>query len=155
MATVKSPLSTEARNKVGKALQASLVELIDLSLVAKQAHWNLTGRNFRSLHLQLDEIVAMARQHMDTVAERAVAVGVNPDGRAATVADHRVAPQMEAGYLQDDKVVATFVDVFHGLVERFRARHDTVSTADAVTENIFAEILHDLEKTYWMLQAEQ
>lgn len=154
MAAVKSPLSTGARNDVGKALQASLVDLIDLSLVAKQAHWNVTGRNFRSLHLQLDEVVAMARQHMDAVAERAVAVGVNPDGRASTVAEHRVAPQLDAGYLQDDKVVATFVDIFHGLVERFRSRHDAVSRADAVTENILADILHDLEKTYWMLQAQ-
>lgn len=154
MATVRSPLTAEARRDVGPALQAALVDLIDLSLLAKQAHWNVTGRNFRSLHLQLDEIVQMARTHTDTVAERAIAVGVNPDGRSATVAEQHKTPQLEAGYLQDDKVVASFADLFNGLVERFRGRLATVSAADAVTENILADILYDLEKHFWMLQAE-
>jgi hypothetical protein len=38
------------------SLQAVLVDLIELHLQAKQAHWNVVGRNFRDLHLQLDEI---------------------------------------------------------------------------------------------------
>lgn len=155
MADVKSPLPAGARKDVGQGLQASLIDLIDLSLLAKQAHWNLTGRNFRSLHLQLDEIVATARTHMDTVAERAVAIGVNPDGRSTTVAEHRMTPQLDAGYLQDDKVIASFVDIFHGLVGRFRERLGVAGNADAVTENIIAEISQDLEKHYWMLQAER
>jgi starvation-inducible DNA-binding protein len=38
-------------------LQQVLVDLTALHLQAKQAHWNAVGRNFRDLHLQLDEIV--------------------------------------------------------------------------------------------------
>ena len=34
------------------------MDLIELSLQGKQAHWNVDGHNFRDLHLQLDEIVA-------------------------------------------------------------------------------------------------
>ena len=41
---------------VAKALQATLVELIDLALVGKQAHWSVVGPQFRSIHLELDEI---------------------------------------------------------------------------------------------------
>lgn len=37
------------------ALQDTLVALIDLSLQAKQAHWNVVGPNFRPLHELLDE----------------------------------------------------------------------------------------------------
>ena len=36
------------------SLQAVLVDLIELSLQGKQAHWNLVGPNFRDLHLQLN-----------------------------------------------------------------------------------------------------
>ena len=36
-------------------LQKVLVDLIELHLQGKQAHWNLVGTNFRDLHLQLDE----------------------------------------------------------------------------------------------------
>jgi len=49
-------------------LQATLAELIDLTLIGKQAHWNVVGPNFRSIHLQLDEIVDAARLSSDRVA---------------------------------------------------------------------------------------
>jgi len=39
---------------VDKALQQALVDLTDLSLLGKQAHWNIQGSRFRALHLQLD-----------------------------------------------------------------------------------------------------
>lgn len=69
-------------------LQAILVDLVDLSLEGKQAHWNSVGSNFRDLHLhlQLDEVVAAARLHADEVAERLRALHSVPDGRASTVA---------------------------------------------------------------------
>src|SRR5690349_15609658 len=86
MSVVKSPLSDTDLKTVGDALQGALVDLLDLSLVAKQVHWNVVGPRFRSVHLQLDDVVDTARQHSDTVAERASAIGVNPDGRAATIA---------------------------------------------------------------------
>jgi hypothetical protein len=49
-------LRHEERDALGTALQAVLIDLIDLSLVAKQLHWNVTGPTFRELHLQLDEL---------------------------------------------------------------------------------------------------
>ena len=86
MYVVKSPLSDENLKTVSEALQGALVDLVDLALVAKQIHWNVVGPRFRSVHLQLDEVVTVARTHSDTVAERSAALGVSPDGRAATVA---------------------------------------------------------------------
>jgi starvation-inducible DNA-binding protein len=154
MSTVKSPLSEEARTPVGKALQASLVDLLDISLTAKQAHWNITGRNFRSLHLQLDEIVAFARSQADAVAERAVAVGVNPDGRASTIAQSTRVPQLEAGYLQDDKVIAVFTDILGQTIRRFRERVAVTGEADLVTQELLIEITGGLEKQYWMLSVQ-
>lgn len=155
MDAVKSPLPDEARKITGDALQGALADLIDLSLQAKQAHWNLVGRHFRSLHLQLDDVVATARQHTDTVAERAVAIGVNPDGRIGTVARDSGLPRLDAGYIQDSKVVSGFIDIFESMVQRFRERLGAVAKADPVTENLFEEILHDLEEAHWMFQAQR
>jgi starvation-inducible DNA-binding protein len=60
------------------ALTDSLVELIDLSLLAKQAHWTVIGCHFRETHAHLDEIAALASDSADLVAERAVAAGRRP-----------------------------------------------------------------------------
>ena len=64
---IPSPLEDQARDITGAALQATLVDLVDLSLVAKQAHWNLVGRQFHDVHLHLDELVDTARKYSDEV----------------------------------------------------------------------------------------
>ncbi len=71
MYVVKSPLSDANLKTVSERCRVLLVDLVDLALVAKQIHWNVVGPRFRSVHLQLDELVGTARTHSDTVAERA------------------------------------------------------------------------------------
>ncbi|TDB88128.1 DNA starvation/stationary phase protection protein [Actinomadura sp. KC216] len=154
MGAVKSPIGDEAQKIAGDALQGSLIDLIDLSLVAKQAHWNLTGRNFKVVHEHLDEIVALARGGQDDVAERAVAIGVNPDGRARTVADRTRIPQLEAGYLDDDKVVAAITDILAQIIARFRERITATDEPDPVTQDLLIGIARELEKQHWMFQAQ-
>ena len=43
MSAITSPLNDSDRKIVGECLQGALIDLIDLSLLAKQAHWNLGG----------------------------------------------------------------------------------------------------------------
>ncbi|WP_433468172.1 Dps family protein [Spirillospora sp. CA-128828] len=154
MAAIKSPLGDAALKATGDALQGALVDLIDLSLVAKQAHWNLTGRNFKVVHEHLDEIVALARAGQDDVAERAVAIGVNPDGRVRTVADRTAVPQPEAGYLADDKVVAAITDTLAQIIGRFRERVAATDEPDPITQDLLIGITRELEKQHWMFQAQ-
>ena len=94
---------TQPNPVVVKALQQALVDLTDLSLQAKQAHWNIAGSGFRALHLHLDEIVDEVHLAADDVAERMTAIQAIPDGRAATVAaDSQVEP-IDGGVLPTDK----------------------------------------------------
>jgi starvation-inducible DNA-binding protein len=154
MATVSSPLADDARKVTGEALQGALVDLADLSLLAKQAHWNLTGRHFRSLHLQLDDVVDLAREQMDIMAERAIAIGVNPDGRAPTIARDSQLTQIGAGYITDKEVVTAFTAILASIGERFRERISSVAEADPVTENLFEDTSHKLEQAHWMFQVQ-
>ncbi|QXJ25012.1 DNA starvation/stationary phase protection protein [Actinomadura graeca] len=154
MAAVKSPLTETAQKVTGNALQGALVDLIDLALVAKQAHWNLTGRNFKVVHEHLDEIVDLARQGQDDVAERAITIGINPDGRARTVADRTDLPQLEAGYLAGDKVVAAITDALAQIIARFRERITETDESDPVTQDLLIGLAAELEKQHWMFQAQ-
>ncbi|MCX3060495.1 Dps family protein [Streptomyces beihaiensis] len=154
MYVVKSPLSDTDLKTVAGALQGALVDLVDLSLVAKQVHWNVVGPRFRSVHLQLDEVVDTARQHSDTVAERASALGVPPDGRAKTVAATSGVGAVAEGWVKDGDAVGTLVDALGAVITRMRERVAATGDADPVSQDIFIGITADLEKHHWMFQAE-
>lgn len=154
MYVVKSPLPDAALKIVSEALQGALVDLLDLSLVAKQVHWNVVGPRFRSVHLQLDEVVDSARTHSDTVAERASALGVPPDGRAATVASGSGIGLVSEGWIKDTDAVGTLVAALGAVMGRMRERVAATGDPDPVSQDIFIQITADLEKHHWMFQAE-
>ncbi|GHB50271.1 DNA starvation/stationary phase protection protein [Streptomyces umbrinus] len=154
MYVVKSPLTDADLKTVSEALQGALVDLVDLSLVAKQIHWNVVGPRFRSVHLQLDEVVDTARLHSDTVAERASTLGVSPDGRAATVATSSGIGVTPDGWVRDTDAVGALVDALAAVIERMRERVGATGDADPVSQDIFIGITADLEKHHWMFQAE-
>ncbi|AZM59701.1 MULTISPECIES: Dps family protein [unclassified Streptomyces] len=154
MYVVKSPLSDENLKTVSEALQGALADLVDLALVAKQIHWNVVGPRFRTIHLQLDEVVALARKHSDTVAERAAALGVPPDGRAATVAVASGIGVTPEGWVDDSTAVSTMVDALGAVIARMRERVTSTEEPDPVTQDVLITITGDLEKQHWMFQAE-
>ncbi|MCC5578236.1 DNA starvation/stationary phase protection protein [Microtetraspora sp. AC03309] len=155
MTSISSPLSSENKKIVTDCLQGALIDLIDLSLEGKQAHWNVIGRHFRSIHLHLDEIVDLARESADLVAEREVALGSNPDGRPGTVARDSHVTRVDSGYIEDGKVIAIFTDVLESIIRRMRERVDATETTDPVTQDLLIGITRDLEKHHWMMQAQR
>ncbi|MFF9688641.1 Dps family protein [Streptomyces sp. NPDC014623] len=154
MSVVKSALSDGDRKVVGDALQGALVDLVDLSLVAKQVHWNVVGPRFRSVHLQLDEVVDTARQHSDTVAERASALGVNPDGRSRTLAKTTAIDSVPEGWIKDVDAVRVLVDALRVVIDRMRERIEATDEPDPISQDILITLTADLEKHAWMFQAE-
>ena len=152
---IKSPLSAADKEITGNALQATLVDLVDLSLIAKQAHWNVVGANFRSAHLQLDELVTTARQYSDEVAERANAIGVSPNGKAKTVVASSGIPEYPDNWQSVESTIAAIVDILAALIERLRARIDETDKSDLVTQDLLIALTQELEKSHWMWQAQQ
>jgi starvation-inducible DNA-binding protein len=147
------PIDAEDREVIGE-LQSMLVELIDLALIGKQAHWNVEGPHFRSLHLELDELVDTWRTLGDQVAERGVTLGGVPDGQAATVASFsRIAP-LPAGHLRDYDVVREIADRVTEVAARARARIEAVASHDPVSEDLLIAVAGTLEKQLWMLRVQ-
>ena len=151
---ITSPLGDAERETTGAVLQATLVDLIDLSLVGKQAHWNVVGTNFRSAHLQLDELVTASRQFVDDVAERANAIGVSPNGKARTVVESSGIPDYPDNWQSVESTVAAVVDILGEVIKRLRKRIDETDKSDLVTQDLLIEIAAELEKQHWMWQAQ-
>ncbi|MBC9730597.1 Dps family protein [Streptomyces sp. TRM68367] len=151
---VKSTLPEEARRVTCEALQDTLIDLVGLSLIGKQTHWNIVGPRFRSIHFQLDEVVNSARSYADTVAERAAALGVPPDGRPETVSADYGLPSPKEGRLRDSDVVQMMVESLEAAIGRLRERIDATEKSDLVTQDLLIGITADLEKQRWMFDAE-
>ncbi|WP_324651250.1 DNA starvation/stationary phase protection protein [Georgenia sp. H159] len=139
--------------KVTSSLQEALVDLIDLSLQAKQAHWNVYGSHFRSVHLQLDEVTDEVRLASDDVAERLVAIGGEPDGRASAVADSSRVEPLSAGRLADDKVIRQFDERLQAVADRIKANLEAIEREDPLSHDMLVGIATGLEKQAWMFRA--
>ena len=148
------PLGKHQRDEVGRELQATLVELIDLSLIGKQLHWTVAGPNFRPLHLQLDELVDSWRKLSDAVAERSVAIGFMPDGQARAVETGSELEPVERAAIEDHAVVRELTQRVADVGERVRTRMHRQGEIDLASQDVLIEVVRTLEEQEWMLRAQ-
>ena len=135
-------------------LQQVLVDLIELHLQGKQAHWNVVGTNFRDLHLQLDELVDFAREASDTIAERMRALDTVPDGRSDTVAATTTLPQFPPYEHNTGEVVDLIAGRVYAAVDTIRTVHDAVDAEDPSTADVLHQLIDGLEKLAWLIKSE-
>ena len=159
MATTDRPshlpaLGAHESGEVGKELQGTLLELIALSLTGKQLHWNVVGPLFRPLHLHLDELVESWRDLSDTVAERAVAIGYAPDGRAPTVVSDSGLRPVDPGPVEDHVAVRELAERVAWVAEKTRERAERLGELDIGSQDVLIEVLRALEEQLWMIRAQ-
>jgi starvation-inducible DNA-binding protein len=137
------------RLETAGVLQRPLIDVIDLTMQAKQAYWNVNGHHFRSVQLQLDALVHLGRQYSDCLAERCVALGEVADGRAGSVvADANLEP-FPSGRSDDKRVVQL-------IAERFRAVSEVgqrLEQLDPVRKAWFAKCSGSLRGNYGCLSS--
>jgi len=150
--TARPPFT--ASEQLASHLQQLSVDLIDLHLVGKQAHWNVVGLNFRDLHLALDEVVDAAREFSDQVAERMRAVYVTPDGRAVTVAEKSSLPEFPTGEINTAQAVDLIAASLYAVAGTARRIHDDVDAEDPTSADLLHAIIERLEQLAWMIDAE-
>jgi starvation-inducible DNA-binding protein len=147
-------LGEHERKQAGHYLQSTLVELIDLSLIGKQLHWNIVCHCFRDFHLQLDELVDEWHGLADTVAERAVAIGHPADGRASAVAQGSELRPVEPGSIEVPAALHELVDRVAEVDERVRDRLDRLGEIDLVSQDVLIEVSRAVEKQLWMIRSQ-
>lgn len=145
-------ISAARKKEIAGSLDTALAHLIELSLRAKVAHWNVTGPNFHGLHATFDAVAADARQYADDVAERARALGVPVH---ATLNDVAKASALGAfpGTSTDWKALTAAVR--DDLVSTSQALQELASDIedDLATQDTLIEVIRGLDKWAWMLDS--
>lgn len=155
MVSTSIELSHEVQAEVATELQALLADLIDLSLQGKQAHWNVVGPLFQSVHVQLDSIVDDARMWADDVAERKVTIDLAADGQAGDVETQSRLEPLPRGYIADREAVALIEARVASIATRARQAAERLGDLDLASQDLVIEIVRGLEKHQWMLRAQR
>jgi len=143
-----------ANVRLADNLQTVHVDLIELHLQGKQAHWNVVGRNFRDTHLILDEIVEAARGFSDEIAERMRALYITPDGRSASVAKTTSLAEYPEGEVDTVETNVIIAERLYTAVKTMRDVHDEVDEDDPTTADMLHAIISRLEQLAWMVSAD-
>jgi len=146
-------LSQDARDQVVGSMNNVLATLIDMALQSKQAHWNIRGPRFKSLHEHLDEIIDELRAASDEVAERVVTLGMPADGTLPALTKLTALSTIDTGFLNDKQVAEAIAERLSQTVGCLRKSIATVGEVDPVSEDLLIGIAAGLEKQLWMVQS--
>ena len=147
-------LTEKARNEVIDILNARLADTIDLKTQAKQAHWNMKGMNFASLHELFDSVATHLEGQADLVAERVTALGGIALGTARLVAATSSLPEYDLNATSGEQHVRALSKGLAQLANAARtAINRTAELGDQGTSDLFTEIVRAADKDLWFLEA--
>ena len=154
MFETRNDLAAGIRTKVVRLLNERLADAIDLTTQVKHAHWNVKGPNFIALHELFDDVAENVEEHVDTIAERATALGGTAHGTLAAVAratSLRPYPQNVSEGMAHVKALATVLAEFGARVRA--AIDDSTALKDADSADLFTGISREVDKDLWFLEA--
>ena len=146
------PLGT--RTKVVRLLNERLADAIDLGTQVKYAHWNVKGPNFIALHELFDKLAEVLEDQVDTVAERATALGGTAEGTLAQVARASSLKPYPQGTEEGAAHVKALATVLAQYGANVRAGIEaSAKLGDADTSDLFTGISREADKYLWFLEA--
>ena len=105
--STRNGLDVSARRASIEVLNAIVVDFIETSLAARQAHWNVRGRNVSSLQELFDRVARDLAAPTDALAERSAALGGVVRGTVQSVAaDSRIKPYPVLSVAADEHIEA-------------------------------------------------
>ncbi len=154
MYPTQNSLSEKIRTQIVVLLQGHLSNSLDLSSQAKQAHWNVKGPDFISLHELFDKIAEDSEEYNDLIAERIVQLGGIAEGTLRTAAKRTQLPEyplnISAGHDHVNALARSLAS--YGDHVR-RAISLTSELMDQDTADIFTEISRQVDKYLWFVEA--
>ena len=149
-----SGLDDDTAKKMVDLLNANLANLIDLTLDGKQCHWNLQGSGFIGVHQLLDETTERLRDVSDTIAERIVILGGEPNGLASRVAKDSVLDDYPTDITEVDQHVRELTSRYKTVAETLREAIETAGdVGDEDTADLFTEASRIIDKDAWFIGA--
>jgi starvation-inducible DNA-binding protein len=154
MHSTRNDLPQDTRAAMVKLLNERLADAIDLQLQAKQAHWNVRGPYFISLHELFDKVSEEASGFIDEIAERASALGGVAEGTLQAVAPRTTLSPYSLTISDGRDHVDALSRTLAAFGKQVRAAIDKADSAgDADTADLFTQISREVDKQLWFVEA--
>jgi starvation-inducible DNA-binding protein len=150
----RNNIPVETRQQLIDLLNQQLADTFDMVSLVKQAHWNIKGPLFIALHKLFDELADGLLGHVDSLAERVTALGGLAMGTVRMAAGASRLAAYPADLTADLATVEFLADQMAKLAASTRAAADQAeSLSDMATNDLFIEVVRDLDKWAWFLEA--
>jgi starvation-inducible DNA-binding protein len=147
-------LKSNTKTAMIDLMNAQLADVIDLSLLTKQAHWNLKGPTFIAVHLMLDEFRTGLDEHSDTIAERVAQLGGMALGTTQAVASGTSLSPYPTDITRVEDHLNQLTDHYANVANSARKGIDSAQEAgDADSADILTAYSRELDKDLWFLQS--
>ena len=154
MFKTKNDLPEATRAKAIELLNARLADCKDLQTQVKQAHWNVKGPNFISLHLLFDKINDDVEDDVDQIAERAVQLGGVAEGTARMVAKRSSLAEYPASAVDGRGHVEALSSALAAFAKAARQAIDQADDlGDLDTAELFTEVSRGIDRWLWFVEA--
>jgi len=141
------------RSMIG-LLNDRLADCVDLQTHAKQAHWNVKGPDFIQLHQLFDTINGHVAEHVDSLAERAAALGGTAVGTASEVAKRSKLAAYPLNAVTGRQHLDALATSLAGFGSHARAAITAADAGgDADTTDLFTQISRAIDQDLWMVEA--
>ena len=149
-------LTDEARLEVGQILNLILADEFVLYATTRDYHWNVTGPEFRSLHLQFEEQYEQVAQWIDDVAERARAIGAGARGNWVDLTKAARCSADRGIGLPADRMLLELLALHEELIVQLRSDADAClgRFKDAGTADFLTGLMERHEKAAWMIRSQ-
>lgn len=153
--TIDIGIREKDRIEVADGLKKLLADSYTLYLQTHNFHWNVTGPQFRELHLMFEEHYTELAEAVDDIAERIRTLGVAAPGTYKAFAKLSAVEEVE-GVPSADEMVAYLNKAHEQVVRTAREVLKVAQEADdESTASLVSDRMRIHEKTAWMLRVTQ
>lgn len=146
-------IAEQDRIKVADGLKKLLADSYTLYLQTHNFHWNVTGPQFRELHLMFEEHYTELAIAVDVIAERIRTLGVSAPGTYKAFASLSSIQEVE-GVPAAEEMVKLLNQGHEKVVKTSREVLSVAQEAkDESTASLVSDRMRVHEKTAWMLRA--
>lgn len=146
-------LEAESTKKTVDAFQQLLADYQIFYANLRGFHWHVQGKQFFTLHVQLEKMYNEAAEIVDVIAERILSLGGTPENNFSAYLKTAKIKEI-SGVTSGEDIINHTLDAFKILIEQERNIIELADEAnDEGTSDILTGFLKEQEKMTWMMCA--